>query len=70
MEPTEHRGMGAGMGPIAEDSHPELVRAMEGERRRAIASRNWLESGMAILGVGMAAVVAGAIALAVVRALV
>lgn len=65
MEPNQNRGMG----PIAEDGHPDLARAMEGERRRAIASRNWLESSMAVIGVGMAAVIAVAIVLALARAL-
>lgn len=57
-----------GMGPIPEDGHPEAACALEGERRRAIASRSRLESGMALIGAGMAAVIAGAIVLAILRA--
>lgn len=65
MEPNQSRGMG----PIAEDGHPILAGAMEGERRRAIASRNWLESAVALVGVGMAVVIGGAVVFAIVRAL-
>lgn len=65
MESNQNRGMG----PIAEDGHPELAHAIEGERRRVIASRNWLESAMALVGAGMAAIIGLAILLAALRAL-
>ena len=63
MDPNQFRGIG----PLAEDGHAEMARAIEGEPRRAITWRNWLESAMALGGVVMGTVVAGAVVLALLR---
>jgi hypothetical protein len=56
------------MGPIWQDGDPLQVEAIEGERRRSIEYRGKLEGILFVIGAGMGLVIAGAILVAVVRA--
>jgi hypothetical protein len=57
-----------GIGPIWQDGDPLQVEAIEGERRRSIEYRGKLEGILFVIGAGMGLVIAGAILVAVVRA--